>query len=517
MTSYLNTNIASLTTQNNLSRSQSALSQSIQRLSSGLRVNSAKDDAAGFAISNRMDSTIRGQAVAQRNVNDGISMVQTADGALSQINDNLQRMRELAVQAANGTLTDSDRDSLNTEFNNLQQEITRIKSGTKFNGKSLFDGQSTTIQAGAGTSSNDQIALDGIDLTSATSEVNKVTESLGPNSYTAYKSVKDATQAYIDANSYFDGYNIPTTNGHVVIWWVDKTGGHKAPDTALKTSGPTQTQLDAYNTSLNTYLNSASPSALQAFIQAETQYTQAGGTFSNPWTPNGANQSAVATMQTAISTFEASIPSSVVSDFHNAYHTIILQGGFNGPAPECVSNVVRAPQSIIDNFNNAKAAYDASIPQSIVSNYQQAIDNFFNNGGQFLGLDPKPYMNVMNQDVINTFLAAQNAYYSAGQQQGFNLSSQSGATSAIDQIDKAISEVNKASIKCGASENRLSSVISTLQTSTENQAAARSRIMDTDYAAETATMARTQILQQAGMAILAQANQLPNGIMTLLK
>ena len=154
MGNSVNTNVVALNAQRNLSTSQSSLSQSMQRLSSGLRVNSARDDAAGLAIAERMSAQIKGMNVAVRNANDGISLAQTAEGALGKIGDNLQRMRELAVQSRNATNSDGDRANLQKEFKQLQQEIDRTVKGTKFNGTALFaSGASTTLsfQVGAGT------------------------------------------------------------------------------------------------------------------------------------------------------------------------------------------------------------------------------------------------------------------------------------------------------------------------------------------------------------------------------
>lgn len=290
MASFINTNMASLNTQRNLTASQAALNTSIQRLSSGMRVNGAKDDAAGFAIANRMDSVIRGQGVAIRNANDAISFSQTAEGAMSKIADNLQRMRELAVQAANGTNGSDDRVSLNTEFAQLQDEVSRITTNTKFNGQSVLDGVAHSFQIGAGTGIDNQIIIPGADIAKTTSATSKA-----------------------------------------------------ADVTATLSSGST-------------------------------------------------------------------------------------------PASD-----------------------------------------------------------------------------------GINILDQVNASAAMDQIDLALTEVNTQTIKQGAHQNRFQAVIATLQVSIENQTTARSRIMDTDYAAETATMARGQIMQQAGMAMLAQANQLPNGVMALMK
>lgn len=169
MPQTINTNLASLNAQRNLNASQNSLSVAMQRLSSGLRVNSAKDDAAGLAIAERMNSQVRGMNVAIRNANDGISMAQTAEGALGKVTDALQRMRELAVQANNGTNSPADKDSLNKEFQELTAEITRVLQGTTFNGKAILadpSGTPTTFQIGANTTAGvDTISVNATDLT----------------------------------------------------------------------------------------------------------------------------------------------------------------------------------------------------------------------------------------------------------------------------------------------------------------------------------------------------------------
>ena len=167
MPQTINTNLQSLNAQRNLSASQQSLQVSMQRLSSGLRVNSAKDDAAGLAIAERMNAQVRGMNVAIRNANDAISLSQTAEGAIGKIGDALQRMRELSVQSANGTNNAGDRGNLQTEFSALQAEVARLVDGTQFNGTTLFDGTTAafTFQVGAGTTANDTITINGTDLT----------------------------------------------------------------------------------------------------------------------------------------------------------------------------------------------------------------------------------------------------------------------------------------------------------------------------------------------------------------
>ncbi len=178
MPQTINTNVVSLNAQRNLAMSQSSLATSMQRLSSGMRINSAKDDAAGLAIAERMNSQVRGMNVAIRNANDGISMAQTAEGSLAKVGDSLQRMRELAVQARNSTNNDSDKDSLNKEFAQLQSEISRVLGGTSFNGKKILgtDATSMTFQVGANTTADDAITVTTTDMT-ADSSITAVTGS----------------------------------------------------------------------------------------------------------------------------------------------------------------------------------------------------------------------------------------------------------------------------------------------------------------------------------------------------
>jgi flagellin len=177
MTLSINTNIASIDAQRNLSSSQSSLATSMQRLSSGLRINTAKDDAAGLSIAERMNAQVRGMNVAIRNSNDGISLAQTADGALAQVSNSLQRMRELAVQARNSTNSSSDKDSLNKEFSQLQSEITRVLGGTAFNGKHILGADATTLnfQVGANTTSDDTVSITTTDMATGDTTMTTVT------------------------------------------------------------------------------------------------------------------------------------------------------------------------------------------------------------------------------------------------------------------------------------------------------------------------------------------------------
>jgi len=230
----INTNIASLNAQRNLNMSQGSLATSMQRLSSGLRVNSAKDDAAGLAIAERMNSQVRGMNVAVRNANDGISMSQTAEGALAQVSNSLQRMRELAVQARNSTNSSSDKDSLNKEFAQLQSEIGRVLGGTTFNGKHILgtDATSLTFQIGANTTTDDTITVTTVNMTQDTT-VTAVT----------------GTTAVIDASADVSAIGLVIDNIDKAIDNVNDTRA---------TFGATQSRFDAIITNLQTSVENQS-------------------------------------------------------------------------------------------------------------------------------------------------------------------------------------------------------------------------------------------------------------------
>jgi flagellin len=196
MSQTINTNIISMNAQRNLSTSQSSLATSMQRLSSGLRINSAKDDAAGLAIAERMNAQVKGMNVAIRNANDGISMAQTAESALAQVGDSLQRMRELAVQARNATNSSSDKDSLNKEFAQLQSEIQRVLGGTSFNGKLMLGADATamTFQIGANTTSNDSLTVNTSNMTT-NADITAVTSSASIDATATDGAIKNVIDA----------------------------------------------------------------------------------------------------------------------------------------------------------------------------------------------------------------------------------------------------------------------------------------------------------------------------------
>ena len=384
MAQVINTNVSSLNAQRNLNTSQASLQTSLQRLSSGLRINSAKDDAAGLAISQRFTSQINGSDQAARNANDGISLAQTAEGALSATTDNLQRIRQLAVQAANATNSSSDRAALQTEVTQLKSEIDRVGNSAAFNGVKLLDGSSPSFvfQVGANTSSNDVITVSGL---------------------------QNATIAGLSS--------------------VSSASTQSVAITGLGTGA-----LDGSTDSI---------------------------------TINGTNIGAIGAASTS-----QQRASQVVS----AINGVATTTGVNAYIDSSTNKIVLTSASTIAVAASTTAATTAT-----------------------------GFATATATAATTTGLTS------------LDVSSFSGAQLAIQQIDSALNQVNSARATLGAVQSRFTSVVTNLQSTSENLSASRSRIQDTDFATETANLTRAQILQQAGTAILAQANSVPNNVLTLLK
>ena len=547
MASFINTNMVSLNTQNNLSKSQDALAQSIKRLSTGLRINSAKDDAAGLAISNRMDATIRGQTVAIRNTNDAVSFSQTADGALAQINNNLQRLRELAVQASNGTNSAGDRELLNTEFNQLQQEVVRIQNNTAFNGTNAMQSNSVTVQIGAGTTQYDKISISGIDLTKVSAAT--TTDAVVSNTFTraqfdAEKAIIAKTGSARAANLFFN-----ESNGHVYEIVTTKKA------LAAATSGATGSSFGGQTGYLATITNKEENN----FV-----YNKTGGNWT--WI-NGGDAETTATpagMGEGNFTYDGNAPEKGALTFKNfgggepnnlhnedgvhlwgggswndlsintAINSVIEYGGITsttaatGPAASIMT--VGTSAGTLGMFqvdDNATLTIDTAVMKD--SNGTALAAGTLGAGAFFYkttsGTSAASYaanasfsaVTGAHQVTEMTQKAMASDLQIFGNASGVNILTQGDALSAIDSLDKAMLQVNVAQIQQGATQNRLQAIISTLTSSNESTINARSHIMDTDFAAETASMARAQILQQAGMAMLAQANTSNNGIMALMR
>jgi flagellin len=400
MAQVINTNTMSLNAQRNLSSSGASLATTIQRLSSGQRINSAKDDAAGLAISERFGTQIRGTDVAIRNANDGISLAQVAEGSLTEIGNNLQRIRELSVQSSNATNSDTDRKALQAEVTQLASEIDRVAKQSDFNGTKLLDGTFTSKLFQVGANAGQAIAIDKV--------VDAKAASLG-NVKFAEDVTATAAAAAATSDGKLSGLKINGITISDVSWKAGATGKEVA-----------ETVANGINKQIGETGLSASVSAAGAIT---------------------------------LSSLKAD------KDFVlDAAGTITGGGGTTG-TPAAATEIG------LTGIASKTAASSAST--SFVSN--------------------------------------------------LDISSFKGASQALEVVDKALTAINSTRADLGAIQNRFTSVVANLQTSSENVAASRSRIRDTDFAKETAELTRTQILQQAGTAMLAQANQVPQNVLSLLR
>ncbi|MBY0570442.1 MAG: flagellin [Burkholderiaceae bacterium] len=495
MASYINTNIASMNAQRSLTTSQGSLQTSMQRLSSGLRINSAKDDSAGLAISQRMTSQLNGQNQAARNANDGISLAQTAEGDLQQIGSNLQRIRDLAVQAANGSNSASDRASLNNEASQLISEINRVASSSNFNGVNLLDGSfaNQTFQVGANGSSNDQISISAI--------ASAKSSSLGVGSTSSYKTTVAGagavtTTALASGDLSINGYQVGASASDGVSF-SNATGSGIAKAAAINAiSGQTGVTATVGSTAV-----------------AGTASTSATAIASGDITINGVNLGAL-----SASTSGAQRGAQVAA----AVNAISSQTGVSATFNTTTGAVALAAAdgrniTVTASTNAAAAAANTGITVSATGATDIATST--------LSLSSTSSAGITLANGTGTGLAAANltgGFTSAAVTVGagvssLNLSTAAGAQSALATIDSAIASVNSSRASLGAIQNRFTSAVNSLQTSQENLASARSRIQDADFASETANMTRSQVLQQAGTAILAQANSAPNGVLALLR
>ena len=384
MAAIINTNVVSLNAQRNLSSSQNALATSLQRLSSGMRINSAKDDAAGLAISERMTSQIRGLNQAARNANDGISMSQTAEGALGEIGNNLQRIRELAVQSRNASNSVSDRQALNNEVQQVKSEIDRVASSTSFNGTKLIDGSFTNQSFQVGANVGETISISSL----------------------------------VDARSSSLGTSTSST--------ANVTGAASTAFTAITAGDLT--------------INGVSVGAVAAGGNAATQ---------------GANIAAAINTVSSTTNVTATADAAGKVTFTNVSGSTTVVA-FAGASGTTATTGLTAGTTSVTTATSAGFA---------------------------------------NLDISNT----------------------ANADFAIAAMDSALSALNAGRADLGAYQNRFSSAIANVQTTAENLSASRSRIVDTDFAAETATLSRNQVLQQAGTAMLTQANAMPQLVLALLR
>ncbi|MFP7753041.1 flagellin [Thermodesulfobacteriota bacterium B35] len=492
----INTNVASLNAQRNLGKTQSALSRSMQRLSSGLRINSAKDDAAGLAISDRMTSQIRGLNQAVRNANDGISLAQTAEGAMQESTNILQRMRELSVQSANASNSAADRAALQDEVNQLQSEMNRIANTTTFNGIKILDGTFSAQKFQIGANANQTISVS-IDSMAA--------DDLGRYATT----VTNTTQHQGTGSATTAATTLPSNNS--IAAQTLTVAGSEGTDTVSVSAGDSAYTIAA---DVNDITSSTGVEAT-AYNEASITAVSADGTVEMTLGSGGST-----------ATISASVTTGDLSNLVDAINKVTGTTGISAELDGSNVKLIQSEGKDIDiaDFGHSVSGATLSV-QSLDSKTETLTDADTDSTTiagriEFSSTDSFSVRSsvgaasgsIVNETTANTFVTATKDAVSS-----IDISSQSGAQSAIDVIDKALGKIDSQRGNLGAVQNRFESTIANLQNISENISAARSRILDADIAQETSNMTKQNILQQAGISILAQANQAPQMALSLLQ
>ena len=479
MASVINTNISSLNAQNNLSRSQGELATAIQRLSTGLRINSAKDDAAGMAISERMTTQIRGLNQAARNANDGVSLAQTAEGALGTSGEILQRIRELAVQSANATNSGSDRKALQAEVGQLVQELGRIAETTSFNGRNLLDGSFGVAQFQVGANANETIQATMVNLT---------TNKYGTNQNESVFLPASTTLALAQTGVDFDvqGDNTKT---------ITVNAGESAKTVA---------------TAINAVTDDTGVTA-SALTRSELKFTAVGAVSLDIVSNNTTAKTLTFTVAAGPGGLDAA-----VTAINDAASTTGVTARLNDAGDGVVMSNATGESILLENNSAVAAATIANASGATTFGATQAMAAGGGDGAVvgFITADSSTSFGM--DGAANGFFAAAEAS-TLNAVASLDISTVDGATLALSIVDSGLDRINGQRATFGALQSRFESAVSNIQIAAENLSAARSRIQDADFAAETANLTRAQILQQAGTAMLSQANAIPQNVLSLLQ
>ncbi|MBM7059569.1 flagellin [Pseudomonas sp. UL073] len=499
----VNTNIASLNTQRNMTNTSNALSTSLERLSTGSRINSAKDDAAGLQISNRLSSQISGLNVATRNANDGISLAQTAEGALQQSTSILQRMRDLALQAANGSNDATDRTALQKEVGALQSELTRIADTTTFGGRKLLDGSfgSTAFQVGANANETIDVSLGNAKASSIGAFISDKAGTASSGFGTASSAAATAAMTDLKVSANGKQYSVGSIGANdtasEIVKKVNSAGSPvkasartDAVITNTATVGRFDLKIEVSGSSSGTVDSTIDLKTLTDFDQAVDAINSSGAGISAKKNTDG--------------TLEISSTSGATLKITGAAYD---SAGATVAGTNMTMQVRTAEDANNDNVGDLSAAINIGGSGSTVGFANGSIK--FSSSAAFS---------------MSSATSAASLAKVTGEAAGVkttvsdvDVSTAYGAQDAISVIDAAIAYIDSQRSDLGAVQNRFDNTINNLQNISENASAARSRIKDTDYAAETANLSKQQVLQQAGTAILAQAKQLPQAVLSLLQ
>ena len=518
MSQVINTNMASLSAQRALGNSQGDVTTSLQRLSSGLRINSAKDDAAGLAISERFNSQIKGLNQAVRNANDAVSLSQTAESALSETTSLLQRARELSVQSANSTNSSSDRAALQSEVSQIIQEIDRIASTTEFNGIKLLNGTFSSQQFQVGANANQTVSVSIADAAST---------ALGSTTNIAFDDFEAVVQS--TANGTPNSARIAET-----LTFTVTEGGQSAVATSvgIAADAESSTIADAITAAVGGITAKATTAArIDNIDLADTSTVNLKINGQSMAITAGANSLVTAqAMKTAIEGNSALSHLTVTTTgAADATGGIDIRDSSGRDLKIEFDSNSDVDATIDVTALDASGAEVSTATESIASNGVAAVDEgvvisgditFTTNlSGATFSVSTSDVGTGSTMDASAAAGTAENGVQTTTSDRvsTINISSVTGAQAAIDVLDSAISSISTSRANLGAVQNRFDSVVSSLQASSENQSGARSRIVDADFAQETAALTRGQILQQAGIAVLAQANAAPQNVLALLQ
>lgn len=487
------TNVAALNAQRNLNRSSSSLSVAMQRLSSGLRVNSAKDDAAGLAIADRMTAQIRGLNQAARNANDAISLAQTAEGAMQESTTILQRIRDLAVQSANDSNSAVDRSNLQKEVAQLQQELDRIALTTRFNGKDLLDGTFTSQTFHIGAFANENLTLSLGDATAAAIGAQRV--------YSDGSLNQAATAANTLPTSPVAANEDLTITGTIGSTTIDVA--------AAATAKTVADQVNAAAAGTGVTASAYTQLSLSNLTAAGTISFSLSGLSAANISTNIASTGDLSELSDAINAVTATTGVEATLSSNRASLTLKSREGYDIGIEDFS---VGAANSTIDvqgldqdgvAAGNAVSLTDGGTDSTLV--------------GGTLTFESSDTFSVTSANAGGLFAANTATASTLSAVSAIDVGTQGGANNALEVVDAALQFIDNMRADLGAIQNRLESTIANLSNVAENLEAAKSRVVDADFAAETAALTKGQILQQAGTAILAQANQLPQQALQLLQ
>jgi len=482
------TNTSSLNAQRNLSKSGEGLATSMQRLSSGMRINSAKDDAAGMQIANRLTSQVNGLAVAQRNANDGISMAQTAEGAMQESSSILQRMRDLSLQSANGSNSADDRAALQKEMGALQQELTRISETTKFGSTSLLDGSFGTKQFQVGANANETINVTLGNMAADTIGAHQIRG--GGTTGVAGADIGDVEAALLAANMGTTG-DTWSINGTAVTF----TGGDGASTIAKKiTDASTGVDAQAVLTTRIQGLSTADAGTFNIYKEGAVEDTYSLASYGGDM-------------------------ERLTEDLQAAGYNAVFDGTLNGGL-----GAIDVVATDVDGFEvtaSAAGTIEMGPAGSELTSGAGPLSHSAElqlSSSDKIGISGTTVNQILGQGFNGANIAATGGSSALNSVESIDISgvTSENSQSAIEVIDAALAQIDSNRAALGAVQNRFSHTISNLANVQENVSASRSRIQDTDFAKETAVMTKNQILQQAGTSILSQANQIPQAAISLL-